>query len=45
MTASPTLVALGEHVWLDNRYERFAAGINVLVDGLERAQRPTPRPS
>lgn len=32
----PTLVALGEHVWLDNRDERFAAGLDVLVDGLER---------
>jgi len=33
----PTLIALGEHVWRDNRDERFAAGINALVDGLERA--------
>jgi len=41
----PTLIALGEHVWVDNRDERFAAGINALVDGLERAQRPTPQPS
>lgn len=41
----PTLIALGEHVWLDNRDERFTAGINALVDGLERAQRPTPPPS
>ncbi|MGH2394247.1 MAG: TetR/AcrR family transcriptional regulator C-terminal domain-containing protein [Candidatus Limnocylindria bacterium] len=38
----PTLIALGEHVWLDNRDERFAAGINALLDGLERARRPTP---
>jgi TetR/AcrR family tetracycline transcriptional repressor len=37
----PTLIALGEHVWLDNRDERFAAGINALVDGLEQTQRPT----
>jgi AcrR family transcriptional regulator len=37
----PTLIALGEHVWRDNRDERFAAGINALVDGLERAQRTT----
>lgn len=36
----PTLIALGEHVWLDNRDERFAAGINALVDGLKQAQRP-----
>ncbi len=41
----PTLIALGEHVWLDNRHERFASGINALVDGLEWAQRPTPPPS
>ena len=32
----PTLAALGEHVWLDNRHERFAAGLDVLVAGLER---------
>jgi AcrR family transcriptional regulator len=31
----PALVALGEHVWLDNRDERFSAGLDVLVDGLE----------
>jgi AcrR family transcriptional regulator len=36
----PTLVAIGEHVWLDNRDERFAAGINALVDGLDQTQRP-----
>lgn len=41
----PTLIALGEHVWLDNRDERFAAGINVLVDGLEQTQHPTAPPS
>jgi hypothetical protein len=40
----PTLIALGEHVWLDNRDERFAAGINVLVDGLEQTQHPTAPP-
>jgi TetR/AcrR family tetracycline transcriptional repressor len=40
----PTLIALGEHVWLDNRDERFTAGINALVDGLERAQHPPPPP-
>jgi AcrR family transcriptional regulator len=34
----PTLVALGEHVWLDNRDERFTAGLDVLVDGLEHAR-------
>jgi AcrR family transcriptional regulator len=35
----PALVALGEHVWVDNRDERFTVGIDVLVDGLERARR------
>lgn len=32
----PTLVTLGEHTWLDNRDERFAAGLDALVDGLVR---------
>jgi AcrR family transcriptional regulator len=31
----PTLVALGEHVWVDNRDERFTAGLDVLVTGLQ----------
>jgi len=35
----PTLVALGEHVWVDNRDERFAAGLDTLIDGLEAARR------
>jgi AcrR family transcriptional regulator len=35
----PTLVALGKHVWLDNRGERFTAGLDILVDGLEQARR------
>jgi AcrR family transcriptional regulator len=34
----PALVALGEHVWVDNRDERFTAGLHVLVDGLEQAR-------
>jgi AcrR family transcriptional regulator len=38
----PTLAALGEHIWLDNRDQRFTAGINTLIDGLERAQDPPP---
>ena len=37
----PTLAALGEHVWLDNRDERFTTGLDVLLDGLDRT-RPTP---
>ncbi len=38
----PTLITLGEHVWLDNRDERFTTGINALIHGLDGAQRPTP---
>ena len=34
----PALVALGEHVWVDNRDERFTAGLDVLVSGLEHMQ-------
>jgi hypothetical protein len=37
-----TLIALGEHIWIDNRDERFTAGINALIDGLERAQHLPP---
>src|SRR4051794_25861533 len=37
----PPLAALGEHIWLDNRNQRFTAGINALIDGLERAQHIT----
>jgi AcrR family transcriptional regulator len=41
----PALVALGEHVWLDNRDERFTAGLDVLIDGLEHARRSPHRPA
>jgi AcrR family transcriptional regulator len=41
----PALVALGEHVWLDNRDERFTAGLDVLVDGLEHPRRSPHRPA
>ena len=41
----PALVALGEHVWLDNRDERFTAGLEVLVDGLEHAHNSPHRPA
>jgi AcrR family transcriptional regulator len=34
----PTLIALGEHVWVDNRDERFTAGLDVLIAGLEHAR-------
>jgi AcrR family transcriptional regulator len=39
----PALVALGEHVWVDNRDQRFTAGLQVLVDGLEHARRSSHR--
>jgi hypothetical protein len=35
----PALVALGEFVWVDNRDQRFTAGLDTLVDGLEAARR------
>jgi AcrR family transcriptional regulator len=38
----PTLVTLGQHVWLNNRDERFAAGLDTLVRGLEKAPGPPP---
>jgi AcrR family transcriptional regulator len=41
----PALVALGEHVWLDNRDQRFTAGLDILVDGLEQARRTPHRPA
>jgi hypothetical protein len=36
----PTLIALGDYVWRDNRDERFTAGVDTLVAGLETAHRP-----
>ncbi len=41
----PALVALGEHVWVDNRDERFTAGLEVLVDGLEHGRHSPHRPA
>jgi AcrR family transcriptional regulator len=41
----PALVALGEHVWVDNRDERFAAGLDVLVVGLDHARNAPHRPA
>ena len=41
----PALVALGPHVWVDNRDQRFTAGLDVLVDGLEHARRSPHRPA
>jgi AcrR family transcriptional regulator len=36
----PTLAALGEYVWADNRDERFAANLETVVGGLEIGRRP-----
>jgi AcrR family transcriptional regulator len=36
----PALVALGEHVWVDNRDQRFSAGLNVLITGLQHTHNP-----
>jgi AcrR family transcriptional regulator len=41
----PALVALGEHVWVDNRDERFTAGLDALVAGLEHARNAPSDPS
>jgi AcrR family transcriptional regulator len=41
----PALVALGEHIWVDNRDERFTAALQVLVDGLEHARNAPHRPA
>jgi AcrR family transcriptional regulator len=38
----PALVALGEHVWVDNRDERFTVGLDVLIAGLEHGRRNSP---
>ncbi|HEV3169071.1 MAG TPA: TetR/AcrR family transcriptional regulator [Actinocrinis sp.] len=37
----PTLVALGEHVWVDNRDERFTTGLDTILHGLETTWPPT----
>jgi AcrR family transcriptional regulator len=34
----PALAALGEHVWADNRDERFTAGLDMLLGGLDVAR-------
>ena len=38
----PVLAAIGEHVWLDDRDERFTASLHTLISGLQAAQ-PGPR--
>ena len=39
----PTLVTLGGRVWVDNRDQRFAVGLDTLVHGLEAVPRMRPR--
>jgi AcrR family transcriptional regulator len=41
----PALVALGEHVWVDNRDERFTVGLELLMAGLEHARSSQGDPS
>jgi AcrR family transcriptional regulator len=41
----PALVALGEHVWLDNRDQRFTAGLDALLAGLEQTHNTPKRPA
>ena len=38
----PVLATLGEHIWLDDRDERFTASLHTLISGLQAAQ-PGPR--
>ena len=35
----PALAALGEHVWADDRDERFTASLDTLIDGLQAERR------
>ena len=34
----PVLAAHGEHIWLDDRDERFTASLNAIFDGLQAAR-------
>jgi len=36
----PVLAALGEHVWVDDRDERFTASLETLISGLQAPRRP-----
>jgi hypothetical protein len=36
----PMLAALGEHVWVTDRDERFTANLQTLINGLRAAPRP-----
>jgi AcrR family transcriptional regulator len=39
----PTLVSLGEHVWRNNRDERFTAGLDTLIAGIDTSRHPRRR--
>ena len=39
----PVLAVLGEYVWTDDRDERFTAGLDTLLIGLQAARPPGPR--
>jgi len=41
----PALAALGEHIWADNRDERFAASLDTLLGGLQAARRRGQQPA
>lgn len=39
----PVLAALGPHVWIDNRDERFTKGLDMLIDGSGNSHWPSRR--
>jgi AcrR family transcriptional regulator len=41
----PVLAALGEHVWAGNRDQRFTAGLDTILAGLQVAPQPGPTPA
>ncbi len=41
----PALAALGQHVWAGNRDQRFTAGLDTILTGLQAARRPAPSPT
>ena len=41
----PALAALGQYVWAGNPDQRFAAGLDTILAGLQAARRPEPSPT
>src|SRR5437764_720727 len=39
----PALTALGEHIWTDNRDQRFTASLDTLLGGIQTARRRSAR--